>query len=177
MVKAVTIFVFLVFGIFFILYSHQFVSFIINVLPSVFMTGRGGIWSSALTLTDSYFVGVGFDSFWHIGGESKMSFYADSPSLMWLLLIEQAHNGYLDTFLATGIIGLFFLLFLMYKTLRLSLVCVSQGKMFPFAIWMMIMITNFSETSFFYYFSPLWFVFLLYTIPNYEMKDQNISNV
>ncbi|MBL8483430.1 MAG: O-antigen ligase family protein, partial [Rhodocyclaceae bacterium] len=65
-------------------------------------TGRDDIWDFLLArATERPWLGYGYGGFWDIG--------PDSPSVRWgsgfLPMINQAHNGYLDLFLALGVVG------------------------------------------------------------------------
>jgi O-antigen ligase len=63
------------------------------------LTGRTEIWSEVLQLQDAPFLGVGFESFW-LGSRAEH---------MWKLYWwkpNQAHNGYLETYLSLGWVGL-----------------------------------------------------------------------
>jgi O-antigen ligase len=77
-------------------------------------TGRTVIWSFAKTeIARSPFVGWGYQSFWLVG--------LDAPSVVdgpgWVKGMPNAHNGYYDTMLELGYVGLAFLLSFLITTL------------------------------------------------------------
>ena len=78
-------------------------------------TGRTTIWDFAVTeIARSPFVGWGYQSFWLVG--------ADAPSIVdapgWVKLMPNAHNGYYDTMLELGYVGLAFLAIFLVTTLH-----------------------------------------------------------
>ena len=66
------------------------------------LTGRTDIWRQVLDLHTNPLVGVGFESFWLGERLRKIG------ELYWWQANE-AHNGYLETYLNLGLIGLFIL--------------------------------------------------------------------
>ncbi|MEJ2912597.1 O-antigen ligase family protein [Pseudoalteromonas sp. C12FD-1] len=159
-------------------YIENILDYFVYDLPPEILTGRGAIWSLALSSLDSFYVGEGFSSFWQV--DESVSVVAESAvdnETMWFLKIEQAHNGYIDMLLSLGAVGVFFLMLLIYKTLINSLITFKYGNLQPLSIWLLTILFNFTETSFMYYFSPVWFVFLLYTIPAYKKLDKDNLHV
>lgn len=66
-------------------------------------TGRSQIWEALSRYVQAHFMlGSGYGSFWRVGENGPMYQYARD----WLLTVPQAHNGYLDMLLQTGIVGL-----------------------------------------------------------------------
>jgi len=68
------------------------------------LTDRGTIWTLVLSMASNPLIGSGYESFW------------TGPRLLELsqrlggVMLNQAHNGYIELYLNLGIIGLFFLL-------------------------------------------------------------------
>jgi O-antigen ligase len=79
------------------------------------LTGRTDLWAAALTLTANPLLGAGFQSFW----------LGDRLIEMWQLFPvfqpNQAHNGYIETYLNLGGVGLFLVMCILisaYRTVR-----------------------------------------------------------
>jgi exopolysaccharide production protein ExoQ len=105
-------------------------------------------------------LGWGYRSFWVVG--------PDSPALVeaggWVRLMPEAHNGYLDTILDTGHIGLVLFLVFIFTTLH------AVGRVAdrdPARSWLLLSITlfnilvNFLESGWIRGGSPLWLMFVL----------------
>jgi len=78
-------------------------------------TGRATIWGFAETeIARSPFVGWGYQSFWLVG--------PDAPSILdapgWVKLMPNAHNGYYDTMLELGYLGLALLIIFLVTSLH-----------------------------------------------------------
>ncbi len=70
-------------------------------------TGRTTIWNFAETeIARSPFLGWGYQSFWLVGSDAPS--IVDAPG--WVKLMPNAHNGYYDTTLELGYVGLALLL-------------------------------------------------------------------
>ena len=127
-------------------------------------TGRTEIWSFAWSnIMMRPLAGFGFNGFWGVGGGSA----ATSADNAFLANILQAHNGYLDTLLETGFIGLAILVSLIVVTLKHSgrafrsdaatgIFCLSVTLFFAFH--------NLEESSAFRRFEPTWVLFLVAAI-------------
>jgi len=73
------------------------------VMPDPTFTDRDVIWQFVLEQLDGHWLlGYGYQSFWNIGPNSP-NIAADLP---FIRLLNQAHNGYLDVILFTGLLGL-----------------------------------------------------------------------
>src|SRR6516164_5420661 len=78
------------------------------------LTGRTVIWDFAqYEIARRPLLGWGYQSFWLV---------PDSPSIVdapgWVKMMPNAHNGYYDTMLETGYVGLVFLLVFIIATLH-----------------------------------------------------------
>lgn len=87
--------------------SFFFVLNMNNLLAELFdrftFTGRTAIWAFIDSEIDKrYVLGSGYGAFWGIGASSP----ALSSPIPFIRLLNQAHNGYLDIHVQTGIIGL-----------------------------------------------------------------------
>ena len=75
------------------------------------MTDRTYVWADAIALQDRPFLGVGFESFWL--GPRLEALWAK-----WWWRPNQAHNGYIETYLNLGLVGVFLLLAVVVSTFR-----------------------------------------------------------
>jgi len=124
-------------------------------------TGRTVIWDFAgMEIDRSPFVGWGYQSFWLAGSDAPS--VLDAPG--WVKMMPNAHNGYYDTMLETGYIGLALLLGFIIATLH------AIGRIAdrdPKRAWhllsmaLLIIIWNFLESLWMRGFEFLWVVFLI----------------
>ncbi len=79
---------------------------------------------------------------------------------------KTSHNGYLDTYLDGGALGLFFLAIMLLavgtRAVREFLTGSEYGR-FAFAFFVVMLLYNITETTYARR-SPLWFVFLLFAL-------------
>jgi exopolysaccharide production protein ExoQ len=75
------------------------------------MSGRTILWAHLLELHTNPILGTGFDSFW-TGERPKQVQLKNNFSIM----VNEAHNGYLETYLNLGLIGVFLLIGLLVAT-------------------------------------------------------------
>jgi exopolysaccharide production protein ExoQ len=75
------------------------------------MSGRTILWAHLLELHTNPILGTGFDSFW-TGDRPKQVQLGGNFSIM----VNEAHNGYLETYLNLGLIGVFLLIGLFVAT-------------------------------------------------------------
>ncbi len=122
-------------------------------------TGRTAIWDFAWSeFLTRPLAGFGFNGFWGVGANaaatySNNAFFAD---------ILQAHEGYLDILLETGLIGLVIFVALVLRTLRnCSRVICLRGGTFFLAMTLFFVLHNFFESSIFRRFEPIWVLFLI----------------
>jgi exopolysaccharide production protein ExoQ len=73
----------------------------------VTLEARGVLWEKLLRYQQSPLFGVGFESFWL--GDRRIEFQKDYP-------YTEAHNGYLETYMNLGIVGLLILIALILAT-------------------------------------------------------------
>ena len=73
------------------------------------LTDRTRVWADCLKVDINPLFGTGFESFWM--GERLEAMWA-----LWNFHPNQAHNGYLETYLNLGLVGLFLLLALILAT-------------------------------------------------------------
>lgn len=129
--------------------------FIVDILGrDLTLTSRTDVWPMLLSKADSVLVGSGFNSFWT--GERLADIYGQ-------LGIIQAHNGYLETYLNGGLVGLALLVLLLLSAIRKANKQLAEGGAaanVAFAMILVNVVYNFTEASFDKT-SPLWFAFLM----------------
>jgi len=130
-------------------------------------TTRTYIWKELLNIKINSILGVGYESFW-LGERLEIVW-----SLKYLGGINQAHNGYLETYLNLGFVGLTFLLLAIVFIYRK--ICRTLTDQFDFArygltLFVVVLIYNVTEAAF-KGVHLVWFVFLLVGI-QVEYRDQ-----
>jgi exopolysaccharide production protein ExoQ len=122
------------------------------------LTGRGDAWPIMVELCKDPLVGDGYRMFWDVSREEvKARTRFDFPS---------AHNGYLETYLAGGMVGLALLGLLLLATgLKIVKGLLGGGSFakLGFAFWVVLLAYNWTESSFLYG-NSLWFAFLLWAV-------------
>jgi O-antigen ligase len=124
-------------------------------------TSRTYIWDFALNeIGRKPYFGWGYQSFWLVG--------PDAPSVVeapgFLKDMPHAHNGYYDTMLEMGKVGLWLLIIFIIATL---LAIGRQTDRSPGRAWLLfslavlVILTNFLETSWMRGFSIMWVMFLV----------------
>ncbi len=124
-------------------------------------TGRTTIWNFVVRMiSERPFLGNGFSSFWGIGAGSTV--IREAPGFVSGLL--QAHNGYLDVLIDTGIVGLIVLLALIVSSFTSSARLVKRDAALGWLCLTLILFTtthNMLESSWFRGIYFPWFTFLL----------------
>lgn len=134
--------------------------------------GRVVFWPEIIALGESSIVGVGYGSFW-LGERLRTLWdqYWWSP--------RSAHNGYVETYLELGLIGVFLLIALLgstFKKIR-SEVTLHEYGVLRLTFFILVLLYNITESSFSGPFL-LWFTFLLLAIEmpkSFEQPSINIS--
>ncbi len=140
------------------------------------LTGRTDIWDEVLEVKINPIIGTGYDSFWL--GERAEPFwdkYYWNPN--------QAHNGYLETYLNLGFIGLFCLIGVIifaYKNISRELLFDFEFARFRMAFLVMVLFYNITEAAF-EGLSLIWFMFLLVAIEvprisNFQIHGTSLDN-
>jgi exopolysaccharide production protein ExoQ len=126
------------------------------------LSGRTGIWADVLNIANrSPFLGVGFGGFW-VGREANIPWDAN---LSWIL--GEGHNGYFDTYLQLGAVGLFILFGVIFSSRRRiaeSFAWDFEYGMFRMTFLIIILLVNVTETTFLRGEHMLWFMFLICVI-------------
>jgi O-antigen ligase len=134
----------------------------------VTLTGRTELWSELIKEDINPLLGTGHQAFW-LG--SRLEEYWER----WAFHPNQAHNGYLETYLNAGLIGLALLVMLILaspKNFRGDLSRGSAYGILRFALFVIVLFYNWTEAMF-NKLSPIWFFFLL-TALEYPRVDAGI---
>lgn len=121
--------------------------------------GRNEIWSKALKEDINPLIGSGFYSFWTEQRNIRLS---DG----YYYMLGEAHNGYIETYLNHGLIGLALLLAMLVASVQAAKRAVLEGDRFGplrIALVLMILFYNISESAF-DRLVPIWLGFLLVAV-------------
>ncbi len=120
------------------------------------LTDRTLVWQDCLSIPINPVLGVGFESFW-LGERQEIM------NSKWIWHPNEAHNGYLETYLNLGLVGLFILLAVIcatfWKARRELLANFHLGR-FRVAFTVAIIVYNWTEASF-KALHPMYFLFYL----------------
>src|SRR5688572_7034436 len=106
------------------------------------LTTRTAIWDASLALDTNPVIGAGYNSVWLTPG---------GRALVHKMNLAHAHNGYLEVYLNTGMIGVFLLLIVLSSTVRNATRVLADGlPVGPLLVtWAVVaVIYNFSEVTF-----------------------------
>jgi len=120
------------------------------------LTGRTDIWDAVLKEPINPLLGTGYQSFW-IGQRAEKYWER------WIFHPNQSHNGYIETYLNTGLLGLALLCILLItsgRNLRDELLANTRGATFRFSLFIVFIIYNWTEAMY-DRMSPAWFVTLV----------------
>jgi len=140
------------------------------------LTGRTAIWDVVLKVAGSPIFGTGFDSFWS-GERLKKIWFMNAE-------INEAHNGYLESFLNLGWIGVILLALLVVTGYRNALAGLRHDPelgSLKLAFFSTAIIYNLTEAAF-KTLNPVWFLFLSAIVVVPKIKSQrkhtfNASNL
>jgi O-antigen ligase len=125
------------------------------------LSGRTDIWNFAsFEIARKPLFGWGYQSFWFVGPGGPS--ITDAPG--WIKNMPSAHNGYLDTQLEMGYMGLVLLVTFIIATLHATRRMVDRE---PERAWLLltlavyIILTNVLETTWMRGMEPLWLLFLI----------------
>jgi len=120
------------------------------------LSGRTGLWTALLGLHTNPILGTGFESFW-------LGKRLEQLEGIFYFVPNEAHNGYLETYLTLGIVGLFLMIGLFiatFRKIRLELFRDFEWGRYRLGFLAALILYNWTEAAF-KTLSPLWFVFYL----------------
>jgi exopolysaccharide production protein ExoQ len=120
------------------------------------LSGRMDLWARLLKVHINPIFGTGFESFWL--GERLQQMEG-----IFFFIPNEAHNGYLETYLTLGLIGVFLLVGLIVATfwkIRLELFRNFEWARYRLGFFAALVVYNLTEAAIKTY-SPVWFVFYL----------------
>jgi O-antigen ligase len=125
------------------------------------LSGRTFIWDFAnIEIARKPLLGWGYQSFWLVGPDAPS--VVDAPG--WIKAMPSAHNGYLDTMLDTGYVGLALLVIFIFTTVYASGRLVDRE---PARGWLLlslalfIILTNFLESTWMHGMDMPWLIFVI----------------
>ena len=134
------------------------------------LTERTGLWDALLKVKINPVLGTGFESFWL--GERREKIWDE---LRWHA--TEAHNGYLETYLNLGVVGLFLLIGLLFATFwktRRDLLTNFEWGRFRLGFLLAAVVYNWTESGF-RGLHPVWFVFYLIALDYPQHKFSSIE--
>jgi exopolysaccharide production protein ExoQ len=120
------------------------------------LSGRTLLWAELLKLDTNPLLGTGFESFW-------LGKRPEQLEGIFYYIPNQAHNGYLETYLTLGLIGVFLLLGLFiatFRKIRLELFQNFEWGRYRLGFLAAVILYNWTEAAF-KTVNPMWFVFYL----------------
>lgn len=135
------------------------------------LTGRTEIWKTMLMLVDNPWLGAGYEGFLTGGRVSRI--------VGELGLFYTPHNGYLETYLNLGVIGVFGLAFVILVAFRSTLHRVTkerEGAALLFAFLICALVYNFTEGAF-KMMTSMWLMFLMAAVRNPEYGGRTVGHL
>jgi exopolysaccharide production protein ExoQ len=120
------------------------------------LSGRTLLWTELLKLDTNPLLGTGFESFW-------LGKRPEQLDGIFYYIPNQAHNGYLETYLTLGLIGVFLLLGLFvatFRKIRLEIFRNFEWGRYRLGFLAAVILYNWTEAAF-KTLNPIWFVFFL----------------
>jgi len=136
------------------------------------LTDRTLLWSELLKVDINPLFGTGFESFWL--GDRFRNF---AESRWWQP--NQAHNGYLETYLNLGLVGLFLLIGLFIATFwkcRRELLTNFQFGRFRLGFLVAVIAYNWTEAAF-KNISTIWFIFCIIALDYRQLQFDSFQSI
>ena len=130
------------------------------------LTDRTEVWRDVLDIPINPIMGAGFESFWL--GDRRASL-----SEKWTWEPNQAHNGYLETYVNLGLLGLFILLALLIATYRKAsreLLWNFDFGRFRVGFLVAVIVYNWTEAAF-KALHPVWFMFYIIALDYRRLRS------
>ena len=123
------------------------------------LTGRTDIWDFVNSeIARRPLFGWGYQSFWLVGPDAPS--IVDAPG--WIKDMPSAHNGYLDTRLDMGYIGLTLLIIFILATLHaIGRIRETARAWLLLTVALFLILTNFLESGWMHAYDMLWLMFLI----------------
>ncbi len=121
------------------------------------LSGRTLLWARLLDMDTNPILGTGFESFWL--GEKPEQWLKG----LFFFIPNEAHNGYLETYLTLGLVGVFLMVGLFVATffkIRLDLFQNFEWGRYRLGLLAALILYNWTEAAF-KTLNPLWFLFYL----------------
>lgn len=136
------------------------------------LSGRTALWTELLKLDTNPILGTGFESFW-------LGKRPEQLEGIFYFIPNEAHNGYLETYLTLGLIGVFLLLGLFVATfwkVRLELFRNFEWGRFRLGFLAAIVVYNWTEAAF-KTVSAIWFIFYIIAMeyPRFHLASAKSS--
>ena len=120
------------------------------------LTGRTPLWTALLGMHTNPVLGTGFESFWL--GERPQQLEG-----IFFFIPNEAHNGYLETYLTLGLVGIFLLVVLFiatFRKIRVELFRNFEMGRYRLGFLAALVLYNWTEAAF-KTLNPIWFAFYL----------------
>ena len=148
--------------------SDALAAFVARLPVDTTFTGRAGLWRFAVdSIGERPLIGHGFFAFWRTEATQSLAEGSGDWETNWAGTAAHSHNGYLDTILGLGLIGLALtLVVLVLKPLRdFDRATRNEGTASPFAmmfvqIWLFGLMLSAMESFFFDRADSIWVTFL-----------------
>jgi O-antigen ligase len=134
------------------------------------LTTRTEMWPDLLSVPINPLLGAGFESFWL--GERREFIWS-----RWEFRPNQAHNGYLETYLNLGWIGvalLLIMLFVTYRKIRRKLMTDFDFGRFEMGVLFAMIAFNYTEAAF-RGLHPVWTMFFLISIDYVSAQQTRVA--
>ena len=143
-------------------YCFNIMALVVSLLGrDMTFTGRTEIWNDLISVGTNPLIGAGYSSFWS-GDE------LDIIKQKYMFLLNSAHNGYLETYLNLGWIGLLLLIgtiFSGFRKIKNDLQKNFRFNELRLTFFALALIANITE-AYFKGLTPVWFVYLLVIVQN-----------
>ncbi|MBZ5763444.1 O-antigen ligase family protein [Rhizobium sp. VS19-DR104.2] len=131
--------------------------------PEAF-TGRVAIWKAALSFAaDHFWLGSGYSSLWNVSSPPPIYPYISTPFLQF---ITHSHNGYIEIFATTGIVGLLLavvgaVVVPLYQLLKNVNPQNTSYYSLLFSLWLYGVLENMTETQLYTRDREIWVIYFI----------------